>query len=34
MRVMFWNVRGLGTTHRRGFVKNHIIQEDLDIVAI
>lgn len=34
MRVMFWNVRGLGTTHRRGYVKNHVIQEDLDIVAI
>jgi exonuclease III len=31
---MFWNVRGLGMTHRRGYVKNHVIQEDLDIVAI
>lgn len=34
MRIMFWNVRGLGTVHRRGFVKNHILQEDLDIVAL
>lgn len=34
MKVMFWNVRGLGTAHRRGFIRNHVIQEDLDIVAI
>lgn len=34
MRIMFWNVRGLGTSHRRSWVKNHILQEDLDLVAI
>lgn len=34
MRIMFWNIRGLGTPHRRGFVTNHILQEDLDIVAL
>jgi exonuclease III len=31
---MFWNVRGLGTTHRRGLVFKHVIQENLDIVGI
>lgn len=31
---MFWNVRGLGTVHRRSYVKAHILQEDLDIVAL
>lgn len=34
MRIMFCNARGLGTTHRSGAIKNHILQEDLDIVAI
>jgi exonuclease III len=31
---MFWNVRGLGTAHRRGLVLKHVIQENLDIVGI
>jgi hypothetical protein len=31
---MFWNVRGLGTAHRRGFILKHVIEEDLDIVGI
>jgi exonuclease III len=31
---MFWNVRGLGTTHRRGFILKHVIEEDLDIVGV
>ena len=34
MRCMFWNVRGLGTAHRRGLVLKHVIQENLDIVGI
>lgn len=34
MRMMFWNVRGLGKAHRRALIKNHILQENLDIVAI
>lgn len=34
MRYMFWNVRGLGTAHRRGLVLKHIIQENLDCVGI
>lgn len=31
---MVWNVRGLGTVHRRGFILKHILQENLDIVGI
>ena len=34
MKCMFWNVRGLGTAHRRGLIFNHVIQENLDIVGI
>ena len=34
MKVMFWNVRGLGKSYRRSLVKNHVIQEDLDAVAL
>lgn len=34
MRIMIWNARGLGKTYRRSLVKNHIIQEDLDVMAI
>lgn len=34
MRILFWNVRGLGKSYRRGLVKNHILQEDIDVVAI
>lgn len=34
MKVMFWNVRGLGKSYRRSLVKDHVIQEDLDVVAI
>lgn len=34
MKIMFWNVRGLGTSHRRSFIKNHILSENLDVVAV
>lgn len=34
MRLMFWNVRGLGMTHKRGMILKHILQEDLDLVAV
>lgn len=34
MRILFWNVRGLGKANRRSWVKEHILTEDLDIVAI
>lgn len=34
MRYIFWNVRGLGTTHRRGLVLKHIVQKNLDFVGI
>jgi hypothetical protein len=34
MRISFWNVRGLGKANRRNWVKEHILIEDLDIVAI
>jgi exonuclease III len=34
MRIMFWNVRGLEKSHRRGMILNHILQEDLDVVAV
>lgn len=34
MRVMFWNVRGLGKAYRRKMVHNHILQENLGIIAL
>jgi exonuclease III len=34
MKILFWNVRGLGKSYRRNWVKNHILAEDLDVVAI
>lgn len=34
MRIMFWNIRGLGKAYRRIWVKEHILVEDLDVVAI
>lgn len=34
MIYMFWNVRGLGKSYRRSLVKNHIIQESADVVAL
>jgi len=34
MRILFWNVRGLGRAYRRGWIKEHILAEDLDIVAL
>lgn len=34
MRVQFWNVRGLGKAHRRRMVRNHILQENLDIIVL
>jgi hypothetical protein len=34
MRIMFWNARGLGKAARRRQVKEHVIQEKLDIVAL
>lgn len=34
MRILFWNVRGLGKAHRRRWVKEHILSEDIDMVAI
>jgi exonuclease III len=33
MRFLSWNVRGLGKAYR-SLVKNHILQEDLDLVAL
>lgn len=34
MRALFWNVRGLGKPYRRNWVKDHIMIEDLDVVAL
>lgn len=34
MKILFWNVRGLGKSNRRKLVKDHILQEELDIVAL
>lgn len=34
MRLLFWNVRGLGKAYRRGWVKEHIFANDLDVIAI
>jgi exonuclease III len=34
MRTLFWNVRGLGKSNRRKLVKEHILLEELDIVAL
>lgn len=34
MKILFWNVRGVGKSHRRKLVANHVLQEDLDVVAI
>jgi exonuclease III len=34
MRILFWNVRGLGKSNKRKLVKDHILQEELDIVAL
>ena len=34
MRLLFWNVRGLGKSNRRDLVKKHVLQESLDLVAL
>jgi hypothetical protein len=34
MRILFWNIRGLGKSRERNLVKDHIMLEDLDLVAI
>jgi exonuclease III len=34
MKIMFWNVRGLGKSYRRSLVRNHIISENLEMVAL
>lgn len=34
MKFLFWNVRGLGKSHRRSLVRNHILNENLDLVAL
>lgn len=34
MRILFWNVRGLGKAYRRNWVKDHVMLEDLDVVAL
>lgn len=34
MKIMFWNVRSLRKAYRRSLMKNHVIQEDLDVVAL
>lgn len=34
MKIFFWNVRGLGKVYRRHWVKDHILTEDLDVVAL
>lgn len=34
MKIFFWNVRGLGKSHKRNWVRDHILQEDLKIVAL
>ena len=34
MRILFWNDRGLGKSYKRNLVKEHILQEELDIVAL
>ena len=34
MRTLFWNVRGLGSSQRRKLVRNHILQENLNVVNL
>jgi len=34
MRTLFWNVRGLESYYRRKLVRNHILQENFDVVAL
>lgn len=34
MKVMFWNVRGLGKAHRRSLVRKHILSDNLEVVAL
>lgn len=34
MRTPFWNVRDLGTAHRRRMVSKHILEDNLDVVAL
>jgi exonuclease III len=34
MRILFWNIRGLGKSRKRNLVKDHIMLEDMDLVAI
>lgn len=34
MRIIFWNVRGLGKAYRRNWVRDHIMGEDLELVGI
>lgn len=34
MKILFWNVRGVGKAHRRKLVATHVLQDDLDIAVI
>lgn len=34
MRIIFWNIWGLGKSFRRNWVKEHVLQEELGIVAL
>jgi exonuclease III len=34
MKIMFWNVRGIGKSHRRSLVRGHILADNLEIVAL
>ena len=34
MKIMFWNVRGMGKSSRRSLVKDHIISDSLEVVAL
>lgn len=34
MKIIFWNVRGLGKSYRRSLVRKHILFDNLEIVAL
>ena len=34
MKVLFWNIRGMGKKSRVGLLKEHMFKEQVDIVGI
>jgi hypothetical protein len=34
MKIMFWNIRGLGKSARRRHIRDYIIEEELDGIGL